>query len=160
MREIKFRVFDKEHKMMCTYYLTHVLFHLYYQDPNNFELMQYTGLKDVNGNDIYEGDLLNVFFTSFNGEYNHDCIYQADINSIYGLTLTYRGLLWECYGYNQHTIATNISAKYNNICEDYRNKKYDRLAVEGLDREDYSNYIEVIGNIYENPELITSPNDS
>ena len=55
MREIKFRAWDKEIKCMIKNPLN---FPEWY--PTN-ELMQYTGLKDKNGKEIYDGDILNMF---------------------------------------------------------------------------------------------------
>jgi len=47
-REIKFRVWDKATNEM------------YYQDIGGDCLMQYTGLKDKNGKEIYEGDIIDL----------------------------------------------------------------------------------------------------
>jgi len=62
MREIKFRAWDKKEKVMHGVLDLH-----FYPDGitsfetqnfvDSYELMQYTGLKDKNGKEIYEGDL-------------------------------------------------------------------------------------------------------
>jgi len=70
MREIKFRAWNKTRKCF-TYFslrpadnLREVV--LTCGKPNeNFELMQYTGLKDKNGKEIYEGDIVHL------GAYNN-----------------------------------------------------------------------------------------
>ena len=68
MRDIKFRAWDKQLKRM--YYdgssdisncLTYAIDGgmLTYDSKSSFTLMQYTGLKDKNGKEIYEGDIMS-----------------------------------------------------------------------------------------------------
>ena len=80
MREIKFRAWVKEKKAIfevilidyvskkVTYLLERVGHLLSIRDAkfNDVELMQYTGLKDKNNKEIYEGDIL---FESFGERY-------------------------------------------------------------------------------------------
>ena len=58
MREIKFRAFqdnEMKYQEVCGVYGTKTFLNKLYEDCN---LMQYTGLKDKNGKEIYEGDII------------------------------------------------------------------------------------------------------
>lgn len=81
MREIKFRVYDKQSNQMI-YLDTLKTFDngLWFQseqhiDSNDIVIMQYTGLKDCDGKDIFEGDeiegYVNVFSIDFAGNERH-----------------------------------------------------------------------------------------
>jgi len=61
MREIKFRAWDKEKKVMLFMsdgsFSNHRIWWLETNDcQDRYILMQFTGLKDKNGKEIYEGD--------------------------------------------------------------------------------------------------------
>jgi uncharacterized phage protein (TIGR01671 family) len=98
------------------------------------ELMQYTGLKDKNGKEIYEGDVIRSVE-------NDEVLKIGDI-----LPLTrHLDLLAENIGY-------------------YEGKKYHlRSAGAQYHLDDWvSNpeFYEIIGNIYENPELLTNTHEN
>jgi uncharacterized phage protein (TIGR01671 family) len=78
MREIKFRIFDKNAKLMIGqrkndwFSIRNDGFVAWQNNkdnsPENVILMQFTGLKDKNGKEIYEGDILAYKFNWGNGE--------------------------------------------------------------------------------------------
>lgn len=92
MRELKFRSWDTSNKIML--YSDHSrnlgsFFDGYCSNGNNEILLQYTGINDVNGQDIYEGDILSVnnndigFLVKF-GEYDFsDIYYESKSNGWY-----------------------------------------------------------------------------
>ena len=118
MREIKFRAWDT-YKKIWTEYKIHegIVFFLdkntgvwvgkYDEGYKEFDLMQYTGLKDMKGKEIYEGDIL---FETFREEYFK--------------------VVFE-------------NGSFRAEVDEY-----------SLDLEDYANICEVVGNIYENAELM------
>jgi uncharacterized phage protein (TIGR01671 family) len=125
MRKIKFRAWDKEYKRMfnvveINYNESETLIcrKPYKNEKVNWitsglvlgeecEIMQFTGLKDKNDKEIYEGDIVQ---TGYNGDTKGEVVFE----------------------YGVYLVKTNRSDMHFNHPEEYK----------------------VIGNIYENPELL------
>ena len=131
MRPIKYRAWDKRRKRMVE--VTSINFRdgtiqgetrhavnrvVYLED---IVLMQYTGLKDKNGKEIYEGDLLNM-------HYRNESVEKGKVVTV-KMGMTYDSDGWE-HGRTYGWVAGDNS-----------------LA-------DVAPYAEVLGNIYENPEIL------
>ena len=126
MRETKFRAYHKERKEMFEIAsidfeekkaaLSNGTIKLLNVDFKQFELLQYTGLKDKNGKEIYEGDIVLI---------------KLDETSTWYKTVV---------GFKKGAFIANLIDK-----EDYV-----YIFHHGFTDDDF----EIIGNIYENSELL------
>jgi hypothetical protein len=127
MREIKFRAWD-DGKMIYQSDIHHLsledyevlrLAKFFCNVRDDCKLMQYTGLKDKNGKEIYEGDILK------DG----------------AVVKWFDALTWDSGG----------SLHSGFYCSEWLEGDSD------LCYHDSFNDVEVIGNIYQNPELVCQP---
>lgn len=100
MREIKFRAWDKNLERLYNHDYVQEYFHEIVSDNKRFTLLQYTGLKDKNGKEIFEGDILankKAFNRSFKVIWNPD-----------GAWFVHDGDDWPCYYLRQVNKSTEV----------------------------------------------------
>lgn len=149
MREIKFRAWDgKRIFVPAIHHSGYDLNELLYSfDSDGVKLMQYTGLKDKNGMEIYEGDILqraSSINSDYHGEWIRDEVIHKPGQWFSSHVSSEKGKLPRGY-----TAGPLLDSYF-----DYDGKLY----AFGKDYEPACTG-EVIGNIYENPELLEAKND-
>jgi len=120
MREIKFRAWDGSSMSQNAKTIQEIAsVGVQSRDPEKLEWLQYTGLKDKNGKEIYEGDILR---------HNTDEKFTSRVEFVNGQFV-------------RHIIQYEL-----------RNQLYRFNGT--LYGSNIMNHFEIIGNIYENPELL------
>ena len=124
MREIKFRAWDVLNKKMLSWGEVFDLpaWEIFPGTPEQraFEVMQYTGVNDKNGKEIYEGDIVSVKYIYDKRTTDRAQVVWREDKAGFGLK-SLKGLT------NEEYELYKITAEHN---------------------------LEVMGNIYENKELI------
>lgn len=109
------------------------------EDLKNYVLMQSTGLKDKNGKEIYEGDILK-----FNDEWDEYC-YEGYVDGVCeGVNYVEIEKETTCFGFGKTKIPE--SSLFNLVNDEHLTFK--ELIT------DTSFEFEIIGNIHTNPELV------
>jgi uncharacterized phage protein (TIGR01671 family) len=138
MREIKFRAWDKNKKIMSPVWgigwkgwqgiEESEINYVELEDNGVYDvseiecvLMQFTGMLDKNGKEIYDGDILKVYF-HYDGDY-----------------------------FTKEQLCAVVFEEAEFYGKPFKNKGIQNSFYEALNQKEI---IEIIGNIHENPELL------
>ena len=140
MRDIKFRAWDADRaRMTGDWTLASIIDSGPMFADESWPIMQYTGLKDKNGKEIYDGDILKTPLTPVFGSY--------DLGK---------------------PICAEVFWRTGDEALEQDEEEFGFAFRDTQHRERYDNYyglidlvrikggVEIIGNIHENPELLSS----
>lgn len=131
MREIKFKAWNRANNTMQPHIISIENWSFSFLDQELFIWLQFTGLKDKNGKDIYEGDILCSPHYPSNGSWHY----------------LYHEVKWD----NDYT-GWKVVSVGNPEGESIKAHGNPQLWVYIKNEKEF----EIIGNIYENPDLLNS----
>lgn len=133
-REIKFRAWSGK-RMLCedSFFIRYGKAYefMMFDEPRktDYPIMQYTGLKDVNGAEIYEGDVVVAMDYPFYGD--------DDAKELNYVGEVYYWIEESAFYVDIHRVSDRVAGR-----------------AAGGSMSEYFEKLKVIGNIYENPELL------
>ena len=139
MREIKFRAYDKHLKVIrdvayIDFYNKEIMYWIDDEQTTDIvrgygevELMQYIGMKDTEDREIYEGDIVK-YITKKNLEIEESITEVVFENCSFCLNFK-----------NKYVVGGRYAMAIFNLRDEFTNSEVE---------------FEIIGNIYENPELV------
>lgn len=161
----KFRIWDKKLKKIAKwgdnpYHNMEIMNYICVENPvtdwrhEDYILMQCTGLKDKNGKLIYEGDIIVIpnqypFYDYKNKEDMKQDLYSTEGEIKGESILNYIGIVEWIYSQWQYVYHC-VNPSKQGISEGI-NQGLNELGFD----ETENTYYEIIGNIYENPELLS-----
>ena len=144
MRELRFRVWNPDEERMMYFMMTNIWFPDRYLIQYKIDVQQFTGLHDRDGKEIYEGDLVEFIYANQPDIEDSKGVYEvfySQKNSAFYLRVHKKNWLDTAFVTQQDAKAKTIDVN---------------CPVQSLTELPLSQFkiCKVIGNIFENPELI------